>query len=42
MLQKGPLVIAVSSDGWLNYKSGVYQCKPKAPVNHAVLLVGYT
>lgn len=42
MLTEGPIAIAVSATGWESYSSGVYQCPAIAPINHAVLLVGYT
>ncbi len=41
LLQERPLVISVSSNGWENYKSGVFQCVSTDKVNHAALLVGY-
>jgi C1A family cysteine protease len=42
MLVNGPVAIAVSAVGWENYNSGTYKCPPSSPINHAVLLVGYT
>lgn len=42
MLEEQPLAIAISSDGWTSYTSGVYSCASDPTVNHAVLLVGYT
>jgi C1A family cysteine protease len=41
LLQKGPLVITISADGWSYYSSGVFSCSYYDRVNHAVLLVGY-
>ena len=41
LLQKGPLVITISADGWNYYSSGVFSCSYDASRNHAVLLVGY-
>ncbi len=41
LLQKGPLMIAISADDWEYYGGGVFSCKSTAEVNHAVLLVGY-
>lgn len=42
MLTDGPIAIAVSAVGWEGYNYGVYQCQPNSPINHAVLLIGYT
>lgn len=42
LLQSGPVAISISSQGWLNYGSGIFQCTSNAQVDHAVLLVGYT
>lgn len=42
LLQTGPLAISISSDNWVGYGSGVFQCVSNAQVDHAVLLVGYT
>jgi C1A family cysteine protease len=41
LLQKGPLMIAISADDWEYYGGGIFSCKSTAEVNHAVLLVGY-
>lgn len=37
-----PVAIAVSATNWQYYGSGVFKCSPTDPINHAVLLVGYT
>ncbi len=42
LLQSGPVPIAISSDRWEQYSSGVFSCTSTAPVDHAVLLIGYT
>jgi C1A family cysteine protease len=42
MVTQGPIALAVSATGWESYSSGTYQCPAIAPINHAVLLVGYT
>ena len=42
LLLQGPVAISIASSGWSSYGSGVFQCSSSAPVDHAVLLVGYT
>jgi cathepsin L len=42
MLENGPIGVAISAVGWENYISGILRCPPSSPINHAVLLVGYT
>ena len=42
MLQDGPITAAVSATRWEGYSRGVMACSPSDPVDHAVLLVGYT
>ena len=37
-----PVAISVSATQWEYYGSGIMTCGPLDPVNHAVLLVGYT
>ena len=41
-LQTGPVAVALASDGWSSYSSGVFSCAYGAGVDHAVLIVGYT
>ena len=36
------MAVAVSSRGWESYSSGIFTCLDTDPVDHAVLLVGYT
>lgn len=36
------MAIAISSVGWLNYHSGIFNCASNAAIDHAVLLIGYT
>jgi C1A family cysteine protease len=42
MLQDGPVTAAVGSTGWEYYSAGIYRCPGTVPVDHAVLIVGYT
>ena len=35
-------MVAVSSQGWDSYSTGIYECPQNAEIDHAVLLVGYT
>lgn len=42
LLQSGPVAVAVASTGWSSYTSGVITCSPSAPLDHAVIAVGYT
>jgi hypothetical protein len=42
LLLQGPIALAISAVGWESYSSGVYQCPTNSPINHAVLLVGFT
>ena len=37
-----PIAISVSAENWEYYGSGVFRCDLTDPINHAVLLVGYT
>lgn len=38
----GPLMVAISAQGWSSYKGGILQCEEDAEIDHEVLLVGYT
>lgn len=41
-LLDGPIVVAVSADGWFPYGHGIYdECPQDVVLNHAVLLAGY-
>ena len=42
MLQDGPITAAVSSYNWERYSQGVISCPSSSPIDHAVLIVGYT
>ncbi len=42
LLQDGPKTCTISATGWSYYSSGIYECSSYAPLNHVVLLVGYT
>ena len=42
MLQDGPITAAVAASRWKGYSRGVMSCSSSDPVDHAVLLVGYT
>jgi hypothetical protein len=42
LLQTSPIAIAISSNRWELYSSGVFSCTSTAAVDHAVLLIGYT
>lgn len=42
MLQDGPITAAVAASRWEGYSRGVMSCSSNDPVDHAVLLVGYT
>ena len=41
-LRMGPLMVAISAEGWSSYKGGILQCEEDAEIDHEVLLVGYT
>lgn len=42
LLQNGPVAVRISAEGWIGYKTGVYECSENASTDHAVLLVGVT
>lgn len=42
LLQNGPIAISIASSNWVSYKSGIFSCRSTDPIDHAVLLVGYT
>ena len=42
MINDAPITAAVSATRWRNYKGGVMKCAQSDPIDHAVLLVGYT
>ena len=41
LLQEDPVAIALCTDGWDSYTSGILSCPSNCVVDHAVLLVGY-
>ena len=41
LITKGPLSVTLSMSGYFDAKTRIYQCRAGAPVNHAVVLVGY-
>lgn len=42
LLSIGPVGVAISSNDWEYYSNGIWKCKPQDPINHAVVLIGYT
>lgn len=36
------MAITIVSGGWNSYTGGIFNCDPTLPIDHAVLLIGYT
>lgn len=41
MVLEKPVIVTLAASGWHLYGSGVFSCNASAPIDHAVLLVGY-
>lgn len=42
LVNEGPVSVAINSNGWETYSSGIFACSDFNWPNHAVLIVGYT